>query len=264
MPVTLGSSRGFMGFPAAASTFDAATDAWVAAVIANGGSVSDPRKAIVDALIVGLKADGLFTKLDRLWLFAAEDQPSALTDIIADSLATAVNSPTFTVDRGYTGNASNMQVDTNFNATTATTPNFVQNSGSFFVWSNTSASDNVPAFNDQSDHTTIYPNQTGTAYFQVNATPYSTNAAVADGLGFYHANRSASNAEQGYKNGSSVASSAAASVAPANSKFFFLGAGANWAGQCCGGGFGASLDATEAGNLYSRLRNYMNTVEVPT
>ena len=88
--------------PAAAGGDEAETTAWVAEVVSNGGTVSAGRQTIVNDLIAGLKADGIWAKLDRLWLFAAEDQPSALTDLVGLTLATAVNSPTFTADEGYT------------------------------------------------------------------------------------------------------------------------------------------------------------------
>ena len=90
--------------PAAAGGDEAETTAWVAEVVSNGGTVSAGRQTIVNDLIAGLKADGVWIKLDRLWLFAAEDQPSALTDLVGLTLATAVNSPTFTADEGYTSN----------------------------------------------------------------------------------------------------------------------------------------------------------------
>ena len=82
---------------------DAATIAWVNQVVTNGGTVSAGRQTLVDNLIVGLKADGIWTKLERLWLFAAENTISALTDLVGLTLATANNSPTFTADVGYTG-----------------------------------------------------------------------------------------------------------------------------------------------------------------
>ena len=62
--------------------------------------VSSTRRTLVDALIRGLKTDGVWSKLDRLWLFAAENATSALVDVKEGRLATAVSSPTFTTDRG--------------------------------------------------------------------------------------------------------------------------------------------------------------------
>src|SRR5262245_4406995 len=111
---------------------DAATTAWVNAVVTNGGTVSAGRQTTVNTLITTLKSAGIWTKLDRLWLWAAENQPSALTDLVGLSLATAVNSPCFTADRGYTGNGSTSYIDTLFDPTTGTA--FNQNSCHFSVW----------------------------------------------------------------------------------------------------------------------------------
>jgi hypothetical protein len=100
------------------SAHDPSTDAWINQVVINGGSVSNARATVVDNFIVALKNAGLFTRFDRLYLHAAENQPSALTCLVSLTLATAVNSPSFTVDRGYTGvDASNVHLDTGFNPT---------------------------------------------------------------------------------------------------------------------------------------------------
>src|SRR5260221_11632840 len=95
--------------------FDPATIAWVSAVIANGGTVSPARRQVVDVLIKGLKLDGTFTKLDRLWMLCAENQVSALTDMVGLTLATAVNAPTFTTDRGYTFDGATNYISTGYN-----------------------------------------------------------------------------------------------------------------------------------------------------
>src|SRR5262245_65846702 len=96
-------------------TADADVTAWVAAVATNGGSVSSTRQGLITTCVQGLKADGIWTKLDRWWVEAAEDQPSGLTDWKALDLATTVNSPTFTVDRGFTGNGSTSYIDSTYN-----------------------------------------------------------------------------------------------------------------------------------------------------
>jgi hypothetical protein len=73
-------------------------EVWAAAVVAAGGSVSGTltsgRKKLINDLIMGLMADGVWSKLDRLWLFAAENSQSALIDIKGAVSATAVNTPT--------------------------------------------------------------------------------------------------------------------------------------------------------------------------
>jgi hypothetical protein len=99
--------------------YDPAAYTWATAVIGDGGTVSNGRKFLVSNLIKGLKTDGVWTKLDRLWLFAAENSQSALRDLVAASAATATSSPTFTTDRGYTGNGSSSYINSNFTPSTA-------------------------------------------------------------------------------------------------------------------------------------------------
>src|SRR5215831_13637080 len=96
-----------------AAAFDAATLAWVAAVVGDGGTVSATEKGYVDTLIVGLRADGLFSKLDRLWLLASENTHQAKIDIIALQSFTLTGSPTFAANAGYTG-VGDTGIDTNF------------------------------------------------------------------------------------------------------------------------------------------------------
>src|SRR5262245_26962066 len=104
-----------------AAVGNAETIMWVNAVVGDGGRVSSGRQTIVDALIKLLKSGSVWSNLDRLWLFAAENSQSALRDIKSFSAATANGSPTFTTDRGYTGTnaSSTVYINSNFNPSTA-------------------------------------------------------------------------------------------------------------------------------------------------
>ena len=129
-----------MGGVVGLSSFDAATNAWTAAVNNNAGTVTNARTIIVDTLVLGLKAQGLFSKLDRLWLFAAENPPSALTSLVNPStgLATAVNSPTFTADQGYAGDAATSYINSGYNPSTG--PQFTQDSAHYSHYARTDES----------------------------------------------------------------------------------------------------------------------------
>jgi hypothetical protein len=74
---------------------------WAAAVVANGGTVSAARYAIVGRFILAEKAAGLWTLTDDYLGLWAENAIQALTSLKQRRLATAVNSPTFTADRNY-------------------------------------------------------------------------------------------------------------------------------------------------------------------
>jgi|SRR5262245_5736539 len=121
---------------------DADAQAWADQVDTNGGTVSAGRLTLVSNLIIALKAAGVWTKLDRLWLFAGEDQSSALTDMVALDLATAVNSPTFTTDRGYQGENSGSPtkyISLGFNPS-ADGVNYTLNSCHIMSWMHTTPS----------------------------------------------------------------------------------------------------------------------------
>ena len=81
-------------------------------------------------LVVDLKAAGVWSKLDTFAMFANDGGSNfALIDWKRLSLYTAVNSPTFTTNQGFTGNGTSSYIDTNFNPATSGT-NYVLNDAS--------------------------------------------------------------------------------------------------------------------------------------
>src|SRR5262245_61114005 len=100
---------------------DGDANAWAQFVVLSGGTVSTARLNLVGTLIQGLKADGIWTKLDLLYLYAAENTISARVDIVRRTLPGIVGSPTFTADRGYAGtdvDPATNYLGTGFNAST--------------------------------------------------------------------------------------------------------------------------------------------------
>lgn len=91
---------------------------WATAVVANGGSVSTARLAIVSTFVVAEQASGAWYLTDDYMPLWAENAPQALTSLKQRRLAVAVNSPTFTADRGYTFNATTNYINTGFIAAT--------------------------------------------------------------------------------------------------------------------------------------------------
>jgi hypothetical protein len=243
------------------SAFETETAAWESAVVAAGGAVSSGRKTTVDTLIKGLKTDGVWTKLERLWLFAAENGPSSWKDLTTASNASLINSPSFTTDRGYTGNGTNAYIDSNFNLSTAT--KFVQNSACIFAWSNTSGAEPKAIAGTGNTVNTIYPNYGGTSYMAVNSTANTQDTAPGS-VGLFSITRSGSNATAIYYNGGLIVVGADPSSPPVNSNLLFLSESSTFtARQVCCGGAGAHLTATDQSNLYNKLRTYMTAVGVP-
>jgi len=101
-----------------ARAFDADVVLWKAAVEANGGSVSLERLIIVDQFVFNEKTNGTWTLTDDYWGFFAENAIQGLTSLKQRRLATVVNSPTFTTDRGYVFNGTTQYINTGFVPTT--------------------------------------------------------------------------------------------------------------------------------------------------
>jgi hypothetical protein len=250
-----------------ASDPDART--WVNAVNAGGGSVSRTREVYVSALIVSLKAAGVWVSLDRLWLHAAENSVQALTDLKARAAATAVNSPTFTTDRGYAGNGTTSYLDLGLNANAATY--FTRNDASFGGWISLSPTANG-GFDfgwDYGGYSMILARYGALSYrFEINAGTNPSGAPANGGLdtGFFHGQRTAAAVSALFRNGVSVISSTAPSTALSARKFgagAYVGGPANFSTSRYAASFiGASLAGKEAA-LYTAMRTYMTAVGVP-
>lgn len=220
------------------------------------------------ALIAGLATDGLTAKLDRLWIWAQATDALALVDIIAGATATAVNTPTFTANVGYTGDGGTSYLDSNFNPTTAPAPKYIQDSASVFAWSNTAGMDAGAIVGISTiNKVRIFPAYIDTnTYWGVNTNV--TEAIVLGGgagqTGLWLATRTAAAAQRLDVNGSNAANGVTASVPPLNENIWCLREATLYsARQVCCFGIGGQLSATDSTNLYNRLRTYMTAVGVP-
>lgn len=92
---------------------------WANAVRAAGSTVSAARLALLSGLIVSLKqarpgpgADSVWTLTDDYGFPAAENSIQGLLSLKQLRLGTAINSPAFTADRGFTFDGATSYVDT--------------------------------------------------------------------------------------------------------------------------------------------------------
>ena len=91
------------------------------------------QQTLQNQLVVDLKAGGIWSKLDTFAVFATDgDSDFALIDWIRLTDYTAINSPTFTTNQGFTGNGSSSYIDINFQPINGT--NYAQNSAHFMVY----------------------------------------------------------------------------------------------------------------------------------
>jgi len=248
------------------SSVDAATTAWVNAVIAGGGTVSATQQGRVDALIIGLKADGLFALMDGLWLHAGESVAKQATiDIKALRVAVPVNAPTLAAG-GYTGNGTSSYINTNFTAFS----NYTQNSASYGCYCRTSSTASGFECPMGMANGTVFSDLTPIVGGNVIARTNRTGGAQATGpnanrMGFYVAVCSDANNQQIYKNGNTTpvgTNNTGAQVVPALA--FFIGA-RNDSGspssfavdQVAVSFIGAGLSAAQQASLSARVNAYM-------
>ncbi len=257
--------------PTAAPGLNAATIAWISNVFAQSGVVvSDAQGLLINDLIVGLKADAIWDKLDRLFLFAVEAEDEGLNDLIQGGIATAVNSPTFTPDAGFDGGNPNSTkyIDCNVDLSLGGF-NFVQDLADLIVWSNTAgvSGDDMAGGRPSFAINSIYPRYADDhIYYNITSTTeVASPATISDGSGLYVASRTASNASALFRNGSSLFTGTEASAAfSLTLPVYALRGCYGWStGQCSAVGFGGGLSSTDQANLYARLRTYMTAVGVP-
>jgi hypothetical protein len=246
-------------------------------VVAAGGSVSSGRRTLLLTLINNLKAAGVWKKLDRLWIFAAENSQSALIDLVALDQASAVNSPTFTTDRGYAGNGSTSYIDTTYNAYTQGS-NFVAASKHIGIWDNTSRGYAVNVgtgvYTDTSNDNSLFlynyaftPNGFG---YRLGDSFRSGAYAVPSSQGFFIAQTNAYESWPAYYNGASLGTFLSGWGSTIVNVSFFVG-GQNGNGtlinptsdQFSMVSYGGGLTPPEAHFFYTHLRTYMTAVGVP-
>jgi len=81
---------------------------------------SAARRTLINNLIVSLKNAGIWSKMDLLYVMAAHDQQAArLCWNNAAFNLTEVSTPTWTVDRGYTGDGVAMELTTGYTSSTS-------------------------------------------------------------------------------------------------------------------------------------------------
>jgi hypothetical protein len=215
------------------------------------------RRAYI-RLINGLVKDGIWPRLDVLYIFATQDETVALLNLKSSSFAaTKQNSPTFTADQGFTGLAS---ANNNILVPSFTGyPQFTRNNCHVSLWEYSSRpASNVSQLRQNGISWIITRNTSD--LFSVVVTAGGMTAANTESRGHFMGHRTASDAEAGYINGVEVVTSNAASGA--------LGAGTGAVPDSTSTAtiamfsLGLSLAGLQAA-FYSRLRTYMNAVDVP-
>lgn len=169
---------------------------------------SDSVKTKGNALVVALKAAGIWSSLDLFYVFRTDgDVNFALLNWIAPSSyqATRQNSMTFVSGVGFKGNGSNMYLDLNWIPKTNGVT-YTLNSSSLFTYHAEAVTSPGTAFgcNDAAGANTIafVSYSAGNASFFHHAAFGDNIGGGADSQGFWHVQRTAAATSKLFKNGS--------------------------------------------------------------
>lgn len=228
------------------------------------------RKKLINDAVVASKAAGLWNKLDALWLMAAHDAQAAGLNLISSNYTLSpVNSPTFTVDRGYQGNGTTSYLNTGINFSPLITK-ASQDSHSFGIFQQATQSESTAADmgNPQVSLNTARTGMTSGIRSATSAldTPATSTGGVS---GAYTVSRTNSSAYSFYQGNNTVVlnNRATASVALNSERNILICAfdiGGSVTGftnrPYCGAWVGGGLTSAEVFALHSIINNYNNAV----
>lgn len=265
---TLG-DMAFLAASAGGGAFESETDTLLAAF---SGSYDSARQTAINTLIKALKDDGIWAKLDVLRIAGLNEADSLINWKSPGTWnSTAVNSPSFVADRGFTSSSSGTRyINTNFIPSTAG-GNFSTNSAHLGVYSRT----NVARFgydlgvsqNSPARASSLLSRFTdGNCYHRIN-TAIEPPDPVANSQGFFVTSRTTSTLTTLYQNGSSVGTKSDGSASP-NSIAIFEGTqndngtpqNAYSERELAAITIGGGLTGTEAANYNTALVAYLTYI----
>ena len=216
----------------------------------------------IATLIDGLVSDGVWAKLDALYVLAQQNQADAKLNLIGTNYTASGSTlriaPTFTQYAGFSfpgGSSLNL----NFTPSTATSPNYTLNSASYGLWSYAVVSETVVQMG--ANVSSLYNDYGGnTFYGSVNNTGIvAVTTTITKGL--FAVDRAGAATWYQYQNGAAGSASTSAPTSVDTTPFILAQSGSL---QTLSAAFiGASLGAAGQLALYNRLRTYMSVVGVP-
>lgn len=252
---------------AAAPSYSAEATAYFAAM---SSQPSDARKVLINALIAGLKTDGVWSKLDLFYLLASHDAQSARVNAKtpASNTITETATVTFTADRGYMTDGDTGYLDTNFNPATAG-GNWSRHSASLFSWVN-STTRNTPsslatsAGNTAATITSLHRTAGDVFGGRLNASTTSAFGLVTTRVGSRCLSRTASTTTNAQVDGAESGSASVVASAALTSQNIFLLRQATRSNECdrlaCAA-LGGGLSGAEMTALHNRVSTYLTAIE---
>jgi hypothetical protein len=226
---------------------------------------STARVATIDALVVALKAAGIWNLTDCLWVTAAHDSQAARLNWInpATNTLSPLNAPTFTTDKGYTGDgATSLLTGPNLSSFGG---GYALNSAHIGVWVGTDVGESgkfdIGATLERINSRGSGGSATLTQTRANDATTSSAAGTVATAIGHSLFTRSVSTSYDVYKNGASLGTVSVTTTSITNGAINLCGGGGSFSTKrIAAGHVGVALTPTQIAALYNALNNYMTAV----
>lgn len=226
---------------------------------------TEARKVAINDFIVGCKQDGNWFNLDVLWFTASHDEQAAKLNWINPSLftLTAINSPTFTIDRGYLPNGVSSYLKTGFNPRT-NGQNYTLDVNSYGIYSRSNNNGSYDfCASDTVTMAYIFCRNGSNQFGTRNNSTSGNTFANSDSRGLFCSKRSLSTGWDNYINNTLVNSANISSSAIPNQTFYLgafnnngsvAGIGSKEISFCFIGG-GINIPA-----LYNRAQTYLTVL----
>lgn len=217
---------------------------------------SASQRLLQEQLLIDLKAAGVWSKLDTFAVLATDGNSDfALIDWKRLSQYTAVNSPTFTTNGGFTGNGTSSYIDTNYNPSTSAV-NYKLDDASRIYWVDNRSSGN---WEDNLSGTAISGNN-NTTLIRINSGTTSMNSAVDLRVdGFKSLNRTSSTNLEIFNNTTQFSRTATSTTIPSNNQVFLRSVTGYNASRFRIYGMGASV-VSENTNFYNAINTYLTSL----
>lgn len=243
------------------STFDPASDALFAAMTT---PPSDARKTLIDTMIVALKAAGIWTKLDVLWVMAAADaQAGNLNWKNPGSQTLTPTNTTFTADRGQAGNGTTAHIPTGVNFATLG-GNYTLNSAQFGICINVAQTTDAALMVSGSTFRMAATNAANAPNGRINDGTGLTSAAGASAAGnMISLRRTGASLRQFFTNGTQVANDTVAATALPTTFTLLAAAGgaSSWSNARLSMAYGGgALTDGQMTDLHTITRAYLSAI----
>lgn len=221
------------------------------------------RKTLIDNLVGSLKSAGIWAQLDTFYAMAAADSQAGKINWKSPGTfdLIAVNTLTFTADRGFTGDGSTSRLRTQYTPSTNGV-NYTLNSASIWLWSLTSGQNTTQDIGMSGAQGAYISCRDTTDKFASRLNDGTPSAiANADGSGFFSFQRTDSASRKATRNGALLGTANTASTSIAASEMWICGRnGSGFSNrQQSIAAFGASLNGLE-GTFYTAVLTYMQGI----